>query len=58
VFVGGFPIFVDGQCVGSVAPRAATARQDHRLLRAGIAAFMAGLKEIAVRTDRASSARS
>ena len=44
VFVGGFPIFVDGQCVGSVAASGGNGEQDIACCEAGIAAFMATLK--------------
>jgi uncharacterized protein GlcG (DUF336 family) len=40
VFVGGFPIFVDGQCVGSVAASGGNGEQDIAACEAGIAAFM------------------
>src|SRR5919108_5774118 len=45
VFVGGFPIFVDGQCVGSVAASGGNGEQDIACCEAGIAAFMATLKQ-------------
>ena len=45
MFVGGFPIFVDGQCVGSVAASGGNGEQDIACCEAGIAAFMAGLKK-------------
>ena len=45
VFVGGFPIFVDGQCVGSVAASGGNGEQDIACCEAGIAAFMATLKK-------------
>jgi uncharacterized protein GlcG (DUF336 family) len=40
VFVGGFPIFVDGKCVGSVAASGGNGEQDIAVCEAGIAAFM------------------
>lgn len=40
VFVGGFPIFVDGQCVGSVSASGGNGEQDIAVCEAGIAAFM------------------
>lgn len=40
VFVGGFPIVVDGQVVGSVAASGGNAEQDTGVCEAGIAAFM------------------
>ena len=43
VFVGGFPIFVDGQCVGSVAASGGNGEQDIACCEAGIAALMAHL---------------
>src|SRR3954468_9837133 len=45
VFVGGFPIFVDGQCVGSVAASGGNGEQDIACCEAGIAAFMATVKK-------------
>ncbi len=45
VFVGGFPIFVDGQCVGSVAASGGNGEQDIACCEAGIAAFMASLEK-------------
>jgi uncharacterized protein GlcG (DUF336 family) len=45
VFVGGFPIFVDGQCVGSVAASGGNGEQDIAVCEAGIAAFMSHLKK-------------
>jgi uncharacterized protein GlcG (DUF336 family) len=45
VFVGGFPIFVDGQCVGSIAASGGNGEQDIACCEAGIAAFMATLKK-------------
>ena len=39
VFVGGFPIMVDGQCVGSVAASGGNGEQDIACCEAGIAAF-------------------
>src|SRR5436305_10866795 len=44
VFVGGFPIFVDGQCVGSIAASGGNGEQDIACCEAGIAAFLATLK--------------
>ena len=40
IFVGGFPIFVDGQCVGSVAASGGNGEQDIAVCEAGIAAIM------------------
>jgi uncharacterized protein GlcG (DUF336 family) len=40
VFVGGMPIFVDGQCVGSVAASGGNGEQDIACCDAGIAALM------------------
>ena len=40
VFVGGFPIFVDGQCVGSIGASGGNGEQDIATCEAGIAAFM------------------
>ena len=40
VFVGGFPIFVDGQCVGSIAASGGNGEQDTAVCEAGIAAVM------------------
>lgn len=40
VFVGGFPIFVDGQCVGSIGASGGNGEQDIAACEAGIAAFM------------------
>lgn len=40
VFVGGFPIFVDGQCVGSIAASGGNGEQDTAVCEAGIAALM------------------
>ncbi len=40
VFVGGFPIFVDGQCVGSIGASGGNSEQDIATCEAGIAAFM------------------
>jgi uncharacterized protein GlcG (DUF336 family) len=40
VFVGGFPITVDGQVVGSVAASGGNGEQDTVVCEAGIAAFM------------------
>ena len=40
VFVGGIPIFVDNQCVGSVAASGGNGEQDIACCEAGIAAFM------------------
>ncbi|MSP76623.1 MAG: heme-binding protein [Rhodospirillaceae bacterium] len=45
VFVGGFPIFVDGQCVGAVGASGGNGEQDTACCEAGIAAFMATLKK-------------
>jgi uncharacterized protein GlcG (DUF336 family) len=43
IFVGGFPIFVEGQCVGSIAASGGNGEQDIAVCEAGIAAFMAHL---------------
>ena len=40
IFVGGFPIFIDGQCVGSVAASGGNGEQDIAVCEAGIAAIM------------------
>lgn len=40
VFVGGFPIFVDGECVGAVSASGGNGEQDIAVCEAGIAAFM------------------
>ena len=40
VFVGGFPITVDGQVVGSIAASGGNGEQDTVVCEAGIAAFM------------------
>jgi uncharacterized protein GlcG (DUF336 family) len=40
VFVGGFPISVDGQVVGSIAASGGNGEQDTIVCEAGIAAFM------------------
>ena len=40
VFVGGFPIFVDGECVGAVAASGGNGEQDIAVCEAGISAFM------------------
>ena len=40
IFVGGFPIFVDGQCVGSVGASGGNGEQDIAVCEAGIAAIM------------------
>jgi uncharacterized protein GlcG (DUF336 family) len=40
VFVGGFPITVDGQVVGSIAASGGNGEQDTAVCEAGIAAFM------------------
>ena len=45
IFVGGMPIFVDGQCVGSVAASGGNGEQDIACCEAGIAAFMATVKQ-------------
>jgi uncharacterized protein GlcG (DUF336 family) len=45
VFVGGFPIFVDGQCVGAIAASGGNGEQDIACCEAGIAAFIANLKK-------------
>lgn len=43
VFVGGFPIFVDGQVVGAVSASGGNAEQDTSVCQAGIAAFLTHL---------------
>ena len=40
VFVGGYPIFVDGQCVGALAASGGNGEQDETVCQAGIAALM------------------
>src|SRR5579885_3353143 len=45
VFVGGFPIFVDGQCVGAIGASGGNGEQDIASCEAGIAAFMKTLKK-------------
>src|SRR5439155_10540722 len=45
VFVGGFPIFVEGECVGAVAASGGNGEQDIACCEAGIAAFMATVKK-------------
>lgn len=40
VFVGGFPIIVDGQCVGAIGASGGNGEQDIAACEAGIAAFM------------------
>ena len=45
VFVGGFPIFVDGQCVGAIAASGGNGEQDIACCEAGITAFMASLNK-------------
>jgi uncharacterized protein GlcG (DUF336 family) len=40
VFVGGIPIFVDGQCVGAIGASGGNGEQDIASCEAGIAAFM------------------
>ncbi|MGE5150137.1 MAG: GlcG/HbpS family heme-binding protein, partial [Rhodospirillaceae bacterium] len=45
VFVGGFPIVVDGQCVGGIGASGGNGEQDIACCEAGIAAFMATLKK-------------
>jgi uncharacterized protein GlcG (DUF336 family) len=40
VFVGGFPIFVDGKCVGAVGASGGNGEQDIACCEAGIAALM------------------
>ncbi len=40
VFVGGFPITLDGQVVGSIAASGGNGEQDTMVCEAGIAAFM------------------
>src|SRR5579872_3899822 len=43
VFVGGFPIFVDGQCVGAIGASGGNGEQDTAVCEAGIAALMGHL---------------
>jgi uncharacterized protein GlcG (DUF336 family) len=43
VFVGGFPIFFDGECVGAVAASGGNGEQDTVVCEADIRAFMAHL---------------
>ena len=45
VFVGGFPIVVDGQVVGGIGASGGNGEQDIACCEAGIAAFMATLKK-------------
>ena len=40
IFVGGMPIFVDGQCVGAVGASGGNGEQDIAVCEAGIAAIM------------------
>lgn len=40
VFVGGYPIMVDGKCVGSIGASGGNGEQDIAVCEAGIAAFM------------------
>ena len=40
VFVGGYPIFVDRQCVGAIAASGGNGEQDTAVCEAGIAALM------------------
>jgi uncharacterized protein GlcG (DUF336 family) len=40
VFVGGFPIFVEGQCVGAIAASGGNGEQDTAVCEAGIAALL------------------
>ena len=40
VFVGGFPIFVEGQCVGAIAASGGNGEQDTAVCEAGIAALV------------------
>jgi uncharacterized protein GlcG (DUF336 family) len=40
IFVGGFPVFVDGQCVGGIGASGGNGEQDIAVCEAGIAAFM------------------
>ena len=43
VFVGGFPIMVDGQCVGGIGASGGNGEQDIACCEAGIAALMSHL---------------
>ena len=45
VFVGGFPIMVDGQCVGGIGASGGNGEQDIACCEAGIAAFMKMLEK-------------
>jgi uncharacterized protein GlcG (DUF336 family) len=40
VFVGGFPIFVEGQCVGAIAASGGNGEQDTAVCEAGAAALL------------------
>jgi uncharacterized protein GlcG (DUF336 family) len=40
IFVGGFPVFVDGQCVGGIGASGGNGEQDIATCEAGIAALM------------------
>lgn len=40
VFVGGFPIFIDGHCVGAIAASGGNGEEDTMVCEAGIAALM------------------
>ena len=40
VFVGGYPIIVDGECVGAIGASGGNSEQDIAVCEAGIAAFM------------------
>jgi uncharacterized protein GlcG (DUF336 family) len=46
VFVGGFPIMVDGKCVGSIAASGGNGEQDIACCEAGIAAFAKHLGKV------------
>jgi uncharacterized protein GlcG (DUF336 family) len=46
VFVGGFPIMVDGKCVGSIAASGGNGEQDIACCEAGIAAFTKHLGKV------------
>src|SRR5256885_15702847 len=45
VFVGGFPIFVNNECVGSVAASGGNGEQDIACCEAGIEAFLSTVKK-------------
>src|SRR5258707_12827874 len=55
VFVGGFPIFVDGQCAGSAAASGGNGEQDHACCEPGMPAFTAPAKKTTPPPPAASS---